>query len=245
MNYTESIETKVDVNSIKAIIAIVILAVIGPSMFILQPIYVQGLVEYLHLSEEQAGFIAATEMFGLASMAILANFITQRFNWRMLSLLFVLIASLGNLFSGFVTAYEELSVLRFITGIGSGGLISITFTMMGLTKRADRNMGYIIAGVLIFGALGLLLMPLAFHYVGVQGVLVFLALFCASGLFFIKYLPCSSQYHQEINNIKKFDISTKVIALTAVLIYSIAIGIVWVYMFLVGIESGINDTKRI
>ncbi|MEH6454364.1 MAG: MFS transporter [Psychromonas sp.] len=241
MYQTDMLEKIVDVNSTKVMIAIVVLAVIGPSMFILQPIYVEGLVEYLYFTKEQAGFIASAEMFGLASMAILVNFITQRFNWRVLSLLFVLIASLGNVFSAFVSSYEALRSLRFITGLGSGGLISITFTMMGLTKRADRNMGYIIAAVLTFGAFGLLVMPSAFHLIGVPGVLLFFALFCSSGLFFIKFLPCSNQSHQQVESTKKNVIPLKFLLLSAVLIYNIAIGIVWVYIFLVGTESGIDE----
>ena len=241
MNNTKIRHTPVDVNSIKTIISIVILAVIGPSMFILQPIYVEGLVKYLHFSNEQAGLIASAEMFGLASMAILINFISSRINWRLLSLLFLLIAILGNFVSAFINSYETLSAARFITGIGSGGLISLTFTMMGLTTRADRNMGYIIAAVLTFGALGLLVIPTAFHLIGVQGVLLFLTLFCVSGLFFIPFLPCSNQSHQQIKSIKKHSLSKKVMLLTAVLIYNVAIGIVWVYLFLVGMDSGIDE----
>jgi predicted MFS family arabinose efflux permease len=238
---TESIETRVNVNSTMTIIAIVILGVIASSMFILQPIYVQGLVKYLHFSAEQAGLIASTEVFGIATMAIAANFITQKINWRILSLLFVVTASIGNLLSVFFSSYEALSILRFITGIGCGGLISMSFTMMSLTKRADRNIGYIIAAVLIFGAFGLLTIPSAFQYVGVEGVLAFLALFSVSGLFFIRLLPHSNKSHQEIRSTKIFTLSTKVIALAGVFIYNSAIGIVWVYMFLVGVESGIDE----
>src|SRR3990167_6710834 len=86
-------------NSAGSIAAIVYLAVIGPCVFILQPGYVQGLVEYLDFSEPQAANIAAAEMFGLAAMAVLLNFIISRFDWRRLALIFVLISSLGNLLS--------------------------------------------------------------------------------------------------------------------------------------------------
>ncbi len=72
----------VDVNSRRSIIAIVYLAVVGPCVFILQPGFVQGLVENLGLTEQQAGFIASAEMFGLATTTVLLSFISSKITWR-------------------------------------------------------------------------------------------------------------------------------------------------------------------
>ena len=44
----------VDVNSTRSIAAIIYLAVVGPSVFIIQPGFVQGLVDTLGLSPEQS-----------------------------------------------------------------------------------------------------------------------------------------------------------------------------------------------
>ena len=43
--------------------------------------------------------------------------------------------------------------------------------------------------VLTYGAIGLLVMPTAYSMVGMQGVIVFFALFPAFGLLLVKYLP--------------------------------------------------------
>ena len=229
-------------NSAGSIAAIVYLAVIGPCVFILQPGYVQGLVEYLDFSEPQAANIAAAEMFGLAAMAVLLNFIISRFDWRRLALIFVLISSLGNLLSLGQTDFHILQAFRFLTGLGSGGLISITFTMMGLTLRSERNFGFIVTFVLIYGALGILAMPSAFHSIGMNGVLLFFALFCASGLAFIHRLPRSSGHARPSQSDgKSFRWPIKIMALAAILIYNLGIGIVWVYLFLVGVEAGIRE----
>ncbi|NIB40803.1 MFS transporter [Pseudomaricurvus alkylphenolicus] len=235
--------TRTDVNSTGSIIAIVFLAVIGPCMFILQPAYVQGLVEYMKFSEEQAGLIASAEMFGLATTAIGLNFVLNRFNWRTMAALFLIISAVGNFLSLTLVDATQLSAMRYLTGLGSGGLIGITFVMMGLTQRAERNMGYIIAGVLTYGAIGLLVMPSAFHWVGVAGVLFFFGVFCASGLLFVSQLPCSDQTHHEDAVVDEVTISpfNKWTALGGVLAYNLAIGIVWVYMFLVGVEAGISE----
>lgn len=233
--------TQYDVNSVKSIVAILYLAIIGPSMFILQPAYVQGLVEYLNFSEKSSGFIASWEMIGVAIMAVAVNFALERFNWRVLTLFFVILAVVGNALSIGVDNPVLLATIRFVAGLGSGGIMVITFAMMGLTFRTERNMGFILVGVLTYGALGLFVLPNVFSNFGVDGLLIFLTVFCASGMFFLSNLPDSHKV--ECLGVKKicFPWSIKSITLLGVLIYNLGIGVVWVYMFLVGTSSGIAE----
>ncbi|MGS2722210.1 MFS transporter [Porticoccus sp. GXU_MW_L64] len=184
-----------DINSSRSITSFVLLSVIGVCVFILQPGYVQGLVEYLGFSQEEAGYIASIEMFGVAASTVLMVFLSSRFSWRLLTSVFLGVAVAGNLASFSVTDFNTLSVIRFITGMGFGGIISLAFTMMGLTRLADRNFGYVITWVLIYGALGLLVMPTAFRLVGMNGVLLFFALFSACGFFTLKHLPARASEH--------------------------------------------------
>ena len=241
-NYLGSRTTVIDCNAHKSIIAIIALAVIGPCMFILQPAYVQGLVEYMNFSEEQGGLITSVEMFGIAATAIGVNFVLNHINWRTLTVACLTISTICNFLSVGVDDAGSLMILRFLVGLGSGGLISITFTMMGLTERADRNLGLIVSCVLTYGAFGLLVMPTVYHLVGVEGLLVFFGVFNASGFLFVANLPCSNQAPVEaIRTGLSYPWSTRLVALAGVLAYNIAIGIVWVYMFLVGLEAGIGE----
>jgi predicted MFS family arabinose efflux permease len=211
-------------------------------MFILQPGYVQGLVEYAGFSEDQAGLVAAFEMFGIAATAILINFFLDRFNWRTLALVFVLISLLGNALSINQFDFNALRATRFLTGIGSGGLISITFTMMGLTRRSDRNMGLIVTMVLAWGALGLFVMPSLFQAFGVNGFTWVLVIFSVLGLFAIRYLPCFYQKeHKEEEHGSQVSPALRWALLAGILLYNLAIGIVWVYLFLVGVEAAIAE----
>ena len=233
----------VDVNARMPLIAIVYIAVIAPCVFILQPGYVQGLVEHLSFSEAQAGYIASAEMFGIACTTLLLIFIEARFDWRKLTALCLLIAAAGNLLSLSLADFEKLAALRFLTGMGSGGLMSLTFAMMGLTDKSDRNFGYIITWVLIYGALGILVMPWAFTTIGMNGVLLFFALFNLSGLFFIRHLPGSGAHRQEPTTPESggYSWSLKGLSLLAILVYNTSIGIVWAYLFLLGLEAGIGE----
>ena len=233
----------VDVNTRRPLIAIVYIAVIAPCVFILQPGYVQGLVEYLSFSEAQAGYIASAEMFGIALTTFLLIFMEARFDWRKLTALCLVIAAAGNLLSLSMTDFETLAALRFLTGMGSGGLMSLTFAMMGLTEKSDRNFGYIITWVLIYGALGILVMPTAFATIGMNGVLLFFALFNISGLFFIRHLPRSGVHHLDPSTPEPGGYSWRMkgLSLLAILVYNTSIGIVWAYLFLLGLEANIAE----
>ncbi len=231
----------IDVNSRRCIVAIVYLAVVGPCVFILQPGFIQGLVEYLGMTEQQAGQIAAAEMFGLATTTVLLSLFAERVTWRNVLVLCAAVCMFGNFASMGQSDPQTLGIIRFITGLGSGGLISLTFTMAGLTERTDRNFGFIVSWVLIYGAVGLLLMPSAYHLVGMNGVLAFFGLFCASAMYFIRFLPDSGAAHIDSGNEKHYKSAIKNISLVAILIYNVAVGIVWAYLFLVGLEAGMEE----
>jgi len=231
-------QQRVDVNSRPSLIAIVYLAVVGPCVFILQPGFVQGLVEYLGLTEQQAGFIASAEMFGLATTTVLLSFVSSKVTWRKFVTICIFVCALGNLASLGQSDFTTLAAIRYVTGLGSGGIISLTFTMMGLTERSDRNFGYIIVWVLTYGAFGLLLMPQAYSTVGMNGVFIFFAAFCALGLAFVRRLPDSGDHVETGEEDRGFSAALKGTTLAAILSYNIAIGIVWAYLFLVGLEAG-------
>lgn len=230
-----------DINSRQSIVAIVWLAVIGPCVFILQPGFVQGLVVYLGFTEQQAGQIASYEMFGIAATTVLLSFVSTRISWRKFLRVCLVICIIGNLASIGQTEFTTLSVIRFLTGLGSGGLVSLTFTMMGLTKHADRNFGFILVGVLTYGAFGMLLMPTAFSAIGMNGLFVFFAAFCASGLLFFKYLPGRGTAVDLEPGAISFSMPIIALTLIAYLAYNIGIGIVWAYLFLVGTEAGMAE----
>ncbi|PSJ23872.1 hypothetical protein B7P34_36435, partial [Streptosporangium nondiastaticum] len=84
-------------------------------------------------------------------------------------------------------------VLRFFAGLGCGSLISLSFTTVGLTSNPDRNFGYLIMWVLLYGAVVLFAMPAAFSLSGMRGPLLFFALFPLVALPFVKAFPVSGE----------------------------------------------------
>ena len=232
----------VDVNSPKSLFAAIYLSVIGAAVFIVQPGFVQGLVEIYGFSEQQAGYIASAEIWGLAITTVVLALGGHKVSWRMILKSSILLFAAGNIASMLVQEFTLFSSMRFLAGLGSGGLVSLTFTIIGLTQRADHNFGYLIMGVLTYGALGLWIMPWALDTVGMQGVIIFFALFGLSGWPCVAHLPDSGQEHLQVES-DAVDLpgALRWFAIIAMFTYFFAQGVIWAYLFLIGLNGGVSE----
>lgn len=234
----------VDVNSTVSLLSIIYLAVIGASVFIVQPGFVQGLVEFYGFDEQQAGYIASAEVWGIALTTVALALGGHNYSWQKILRASVILFAVGNLASLVTAQFTAFAALRFLTGLGAGGLVSLTFTIMGLTRLPDRNFGYLIMGVLTYGALGLWVLPTALSLVGLRGVIVFFALFGATGWLCIRHLPDSGEEHLQVEE-DAVDLSSpyRVLAILAMFTYFFAQGVIWAYLFLIGTNGGVSDQQ--
>ena len=234
--------TSVDVNSRASLLSIIYLSVIGAAVFIVQPGFVQGLVEFYGFDEQQVGYIASAEIWGLAVTAVVMALGGHRYSWLSILRASIILFAAGNLMSLITNDATLFGSLRFLVGIGSGGLVSLTFTIMGLTRLPDRNFGYLIMGVLTYGALGLWAMPMVLDAVGMTGIIIFFALFGASGWPCLKHMPNSGEEHLQVEE-DAVDLSRgfRVIAVLAMFTYFFAQGVMWAYLFLIGLNGGVGE----
>ena len=234
----------IDINSKMTLFAAFYMGVVGPEVFIIQPGVVQGFVEYLAFTEQQAGYIASAEMWGIALTTIAMTFLSGRCNWRHVISFSLVLVTLSNLASLTTTEFYSFGAWRFLAGVGCGGLVSLSFAVIGLTDNPDRNFGYYIMWVLTYGALGLLVMPTAYSLVGMEGVILFFALFPACGLLLVRYLPTSGAGHARVEeDAVNLPVNFKALALAAMFCYFLAQGLVWAYLFLVGLSGGASEQQ--
>ena len=222
----------------------ILAGVVGPEVFIVQPAVVEGFVKYLGFDAVAAGYAASIEVWGIALSTILVPLVAKRVNWRTVIVLSILLMTAGNAASAFTSAHDVFLVLRFIVGIGAGGLISLSFAAVGLTANPDRNFGYLVMWVMIYGALGLWLVPSTFALGGIRLLLLFFAAFPLLVLPFVRFLPRGGESapHSEANAIELPRLA-KASALLAMLLYCVAQGIVWAYLFLIGTEDGLAEQQ--
>ncbi len=232
----------VDIDSRPTLWTVFLIGVIAPEVFIVQPGFVQGLVEHVGFDDQGAGVTVGFEMFGLAATTILMTFTAHRVNWRSVVLGSVIVMFLANLLCTLTTDQNTFMALRFIAGLGAGSLVSLGFAAVGLTRNPDRNFGILISLVLTYGAVVLWLMPSVYAVAGMDGALWFFALFPLSVVPFIGYLPKSGESEAQVEaDAVNLSFGMKILALFAMLAYFIAQGIVWAYLFLIGLAGGLDE----
>ena len=232
----------VSIDSRKTLWSVFLVGVIAPEVFIVQPGFVQGLVEYLGFDDQGAGKVVSAEMWGLAATTILMTFIAHRVNWRSVVFGSLVVMFIANAGCTLTTDVQTFVMLRFVAGLGAGSLVSLSFAAVGLTSNPDRNFGLLIMWVLTYGAIVLWAMPAAYEALGFNGVIWFFALFPLTAIPFVRHLPVSGETDAQVEeDAVNLSPALKGMALVAMLAYFMAQGVVWAYLFLIGMAGGLTD----
>jgi len=232
----------IDINSRRTLWSVFLVGVVAPEVFIVQPGFVQGLVQYVGFDDKAAGVAVGLEMFGLAATTIVMTFISHRVNWRSVILGSVVVMFLANALCTLTTDLNTFMTLRVVAGLGAGSLVSLSFAAVGLTGNPDRNFGLLIMLVLTYGAIVLWLMPSAYAFAGMNGALWFFALFPLTIMPVIRNLPKSGESVAQVEaDAVNLSFVMKTVALTAMLAYFVAQGVVWAYLFLIGLAGGLSE----
>ena len=228
-------------------IAAILLGTIGVLSFIVQPGLVQGFVTEYGTSEAVANELAFLEMLGIAAATILAALVSDRVSWRLQSVIALLVAAAGYVLSGLASGGEMLSTARFVSGFGSGVIISISFAVVGATARPERNLGRYLVLLLTYGALGLWAMPTILDSIGLDAVFYVWAIACVVAILAALRLPAGA-VTDTASAISEFQrlpgrapIAAIALTLAGILIYNVSVGIAWANLFLIGIDAGIEE----
>ena len=226
------------------LIAAILVGVIGPEVFIVQPGFVQGLVQNLGFDDQSAGYAASIEVWGITATTLVMTFFSHRFNWRKVITGSLLVVTLANAACLAVHSKEAFVALRFLAGAGAGSLISLSFTTVGLTENPDRNFGYLIMWVLLYGAVVLYLMPAAYAISGMTGALVFFAVFPLVALPLVQAFPENGETTAAVEaDAVNLSVALKSLALLAMFAYFVAQGVAWAYLFLIGVAGGLTEQQ--
>jgi predicted MFS family arabinose efflux permease len=183
-------------------------------------------------------------MFGIAATTVALTFLARRLDWRKILTTSLLMMFVANVACAYVADLQTFAALRLFAGLGAGGVISLSFAAIGLTRNPDRNFGWLIMWVLIYGALGLLAMPSAFNLIGMRGVLWFFALFPLIGLAVVRYMPRSGETVIRVGaDAVELSAALKSSALLSMFVYFLAQGVVWAYLFLIGVNGGLSEQQ--
>ena len=143
-----------------AVSAVAVLGALGFARFgytMIMPSMKQG----LGLSDSQAGDLATSSMIGYLALAIVSGLLASRFGPRIIITIFMLVTSLGMLFTGLAPSFSYALLTCMLMGFGSAGsnvpvmgLVSAWFSprRRGLASGivvSGSSFGLLITGILI------------------------------------------------------------------------------------------------
>lgn len=230
-----------NVNSLGTLIAAIAISLVGVEVFIIQPGFVQGLVEYGGYSEVRAGVVSSVEMWGIAAATIVFSLSSQRLNWRYCIFLAVLLMWAGNWFSSWDLSYNQFLAMRCLAGFGSGILISLGFVIIGLSAKADRNFALMILCLLLYASVAFYLLPQAYRSLQLAGVLQLFAWMSLAALPAAWWLPSHSPASVACGTGAAKPSAMSWAAITTVFIYFLGQGVIWSYLFLMGVDAGLSE----
>jgi predicted MFS family arabinose efflux permease len=223
-----------------ALLGAVIVTAVGLQQVAIQPVLVQTFVEKLGLTENNAGYVASAELFGMALATVVLIVALERFSWRRL----ILIASVGllcaDLFSIAVSHFVPILMVRFAAGVFEGVLTSVGYAMLAFARRPDRGIALALAVLLSFGAACVLLFPRALETIGAEGIFATLGVISVVPAFLVRNLPDRGGAATAKMENKGIG-GTAYVALGAIAAYFVGLGAITPYLFLIGTNIGLAD----
>ena len=149
---------------------------------------VSGLIEGLHFSQRDAGFVGSANVYGAALGALMAVFFVKRISWRPAAIACLLTLICADLLSILIHQATPLIAARFAHGIVGGMLVGIGFSVIGRTRVPDRVFGMLLVVQFGLGGLGVMTLPRLVPLFGTPVLFLALALFSLVTLAMVPFL---------------------------------------------------------
>jgi len=233
----------------KAILAAVIISIVGNAVFIGMPMLVGSLADTLGFNDQQLGWLASADLMGIFVASIAASLLVNRVNRQILVYVGITVAILANYSSSIFHDFNSLFIIRIIAGLGEGMCYSIGVATIAGTHKTARNFSILLFVLVAVNAVELYTFPAISDKWGVDGIFIF---FCAAFVityFFVPWLPSSNKEasNQEIVTEAKQGHKTTIpvwipwLCLAAVACVYINVGAFWAFIERLGADANLSD----
>jgi predicted MFS family arabinose efflux permease len=232
-----------DRNAPISITAAVYVSIVGVFALMIMPIVPGVLISQLGFSTEEATSVISAEVGGGALASILAIFWIGRFNWRIASLVSILVVVAGNVVSVYISDVMTLTLVRFLVGfLGQGTAFVVGISMIHSTSDPDKNFGYVIAAQVAFGVIALLsLQRLVIGFDSIGGVYLPLAALAILGLPLLRNLaPGFEAQPEQHADAATGSVLLPVSGLVVMLIWCCGLGAMWAFVGQIGVANGLE-----
>lgn len=175
-------------DSLIASILLAFLATAGLFYVNIMSAIVAGVADGLGVSEQQAGWVGAANVYGAAAGALFAVFIVKHIAWRPAAIAALLALIAIDVCSTLIRSVDVLTAVRFLHGLIGGGLVGVAFGVVSRTRSPDRVFGMLLAVQFGLGGLGVMMLPPLAPLYGTQALFYALAAFSTVTLLMVPFL---------------------------------------------------------
>jgi predicted MFS family arabinose efflux permease len=222
------------------------MALTGYAVMVGLPVISTSWVNNLGFTEEQVGFVASADLFGLAFGAVIAYFVVAKYDRRYLAVGAATVAIAANFLCILFQSYDVTFWLRMFAGTGAGVYTGIAVATIGGHSRPAFAFGLELFAFAFSQAGELRFLP----YLTIEGMYIAFAAAFVVGLLFISWLPrrpadapldvevdvaeSDGEHHVEHRHVPAY---VPWLVLTAVVFTYINIGAYWTYIELSTVDS--------
>ncbi|MCB1694908.1 MAG: MFS transporter [Pseudomonadales bacterium] len=207
------------------------------------PALVDGLIEGLGYSNQQAGIVGSANVYGAALGALTAVFIVKRVPWKLVSRCLLLGLISADMLSMIVADPLFLTALRFVHGCMGGMLVGVGFAVISRTEQADRTFGYLLTVQFGLGGVGLMYLPPLVPEYGTSALFMALISFSVVTFLMLPFLSAypprvhSTSHHSSAGGVNR---RMLVLALLATFFFQAANMGVYAYIIGMGRNAGLD-----
>jgi predicted MFS family arabinose efflux permease len=224
------------------IAALILVATVTEAMLLLLPIYIGAISDLLALTQTQVGLVGSADLAGVAIGSTSAVVWLRKVAWRKVTLFALTFMLVANVLSLMFTDIGLLMLLRFSAGLAAG--IAYALALAGLcdTSNQARNTALMVCSQVVFGAIGLYVLPLLSDRLRLNGVYLYIIVWAVVTLM-TAWLAFPNN---PVAHSKKTPLSWSrfglpgILAFVATGLYFLTIGAVWGYLERIAIEAGMT-----
>ena len=207
---------------------------------------VDGLIEALAFTTQQAGMVASVNVYGSALGALAAVFIVKRLAWKPLSFVLLILLMVIDTCSIALSDFEVMVAARAIHGVVGGLLVGVGISEIARTHNADKSFGILMLLQFGLGGVGLAILPGLVPSYGTSVLFIALIVFSAVTLLMLPFLPSYPEKNTtEISVHKRSKPYFRVqllLALFATFLFQGSLMGCLAYMFGLGVDAGLEKS---
>ena len=232
---------QVDVNSTATVVSVVLGSAVALLALYLGPVLIGEYIRALGVSDARAGMLLSTELFGF-TLGAASLFVLPALSWRKVVAIALALMVAGNMMLLVVTQFHLFTACRFVAGLGSGLLMTMTIQVIALMNEPDRIYGLWTTGQLSLGALGMVIFPRLVELGGINAVFVTWAILALLLGASIRFYPSSRGEggHENKPGTAAGNVVLGVFCLLGLFVYYSGQAGVWAYLERIGASWDID-----